>query len=302
MLCRLGNEERYKDRRKDPNDMELDAAEGEDDKAIRYTAAEWEEWNSSADDTLLARMQAQKDELEQQMDYLGKGGGKGGKSGGGNGKPTPGGKGGEGGARIAYGSRDAKGELICAWCGISGHIKKECKKLAKHKTDMDAERAKKGQAPFVPRGAAGSKTGLGSLEREQDWDVEVLGLTGDRDIAALTAEEMEDRLKIEDFADYDIEPDSEDESDYVEEIAERSIDVSEEAFTPVPMRRRGRFGSAYRASTCASACCTESSDSFSSSDKNVPIDRNTPMAELFARAARMQAPKIPISADEPKIQ
>ena len=39
MLCGVGNEERYKDRCKDPNDMELDAAEKEDDGLSGLTIA-----------------------------------------------------------------------------------------------------------------------------------------------------------------------------------------------------------------------------------------------------------------------
>ena len=72
MLCGVGNEERYKDRRKDPNDMVLDAAEKEDDdQDVKYSAAEWAQWTASEDDDMLSKMQAQKDEIERQMDYLG---------------------------------------------------------------------------------------------------------------------------------------------------------------------------------------------------------------------------------------
>ena len=89
-----------------------------------YTAAEWAQWEYG--------------EAEAPLDWVGKGG-KRGQGQGKGGKEGPKGKGGKG---------------TCHWCGLTGHVKADCRAFAKWKADKDEERRKAGLPPFKPRGVA----------------------------------------------------------------------------------------------------------------------------------------------------
>ena len=168
-LIDLGNKERNKDA-KNPDDMVVDPCgrdheEHEGEK--EYDDAAWAEYTANRAEELTAKKQA----LEEELDWMGnKGAGKG-----------KGGKGkGKGGKFIP--STGEGGQMICNWCQKEGHLKKDCRDLAKYKADKDAERARKGDhSPYEykPRNpTAAPQRGLKSLERE-DWEEEeVAGITG----------------------------------------------------------------------------------------------------------------------------
>ena len=166
-LIDLGNKERNKDT-KNPDDMVVDPC-GKEEEEREYDDAAWAEYAANRAEEISVKQRA----LEEELDWMGSKGtgkGKGGK-----------GKGGKFVPRTGKG-----GQVICNWCGKEGHIKKDCKDLAKYKTDKDAERAKKGDhSPYEykPKNpTAAPQRGLKSLERE-DWEEEeVAGLTGCNDV------------------------------------------------------------------------------------------------------------------------
>ena len=145
---------------------ELQAADDEDyGENQEYTEAEWLDWETH---------------LQEELNYLGprQKGGKGGKSRKGDRRKGKG-KGREGGG--GKGKGDGSG---CTWCGDPDHWRADCEKLKKHKSDMDADRKKRGLPAFVPRPRS-----VNSLEPEErrkvtednDEDYEVTGLMCDSD-------------------------------------------------------------------------------------------------------------------------
>ena len=203
----IGVQERYNERRS-PDDMDCDAMEKITQKM--YEGAEPPDTSAMSHQQLREYVdllqQAHKDwnddEQEQEdVDWLGKGGkgkGKGkGKTGGGQYRRPGKGGGGAGGSTSAApvpkqpvekGAEDVQ----CTWCEQWGHFRRDCKALTKYKADKDAERAKKGDhSPYVPpqRGARGPTRGAGSLD--EDYEEEVVGITGaDEDADGVDDEEV----------------------------------------------------------------------------------------------------------------
>ena len=98
----FANEHRLMEGRK-PTDMDVDSAEQQQSGTLKYTAEEWEAWQTV------------------ELDYMGKG--KGGK---GKGK----GKGGKGGGGGKGKGKDGKETRICHWCQKPGHLIAECRAKA----------------------------------------------------------------------------------------------------------------------------------------------------------------------------
>ena len=231
-LLAIGNEERYMSNRLGPNDMETDNLERnrywDDPEAItpkmyegaepqrehqrerEYSEAEWSEWQSY---------------IEQEIDYLGKSGkggkgGKGSKGYGGGGK----GYGAKGGSQSYKGRDDWKPQdakdVICLWCHVKGHFRKDCKELAAYKIKRDAERAAKGDhSVYVnPRAGKGQSPVRGAGSLDDDYTEEVVGLMGDIDAAALdeVTDTAQNKLlqEIEDFEEADDDKDIQDEDDW----------------------------------------------------------------------------------------
>ena len=234
-LLAIGNEERYMSNRLGPNDMETDNLEKirywDDPEAItakmyegaepqgghqrerEYSEAEWIEWQSY---------------IEQEIDYLGKSGkgGKGGKSGKGYGGKGYGGGGkgygAKGGSQSGKGRDDWKPQdakdVICLWCHVKGHFRKDCKELAAYKLKRDAERAAKGDhSVYVnPRAGKGQGPSRGAGSLDDDYTEEVVGLMGD--IEADSLDEIADQKKllqeIEDFEEADDDKNIQEEDDW----------------------------------------------------------------------------------------
>ena len=98
-------------------------------------------------------------------------------------------------------------------------MKKDCKKLAKFKSEADAERARKGLPPFVPRAPRRSAGCLDPESAMADWLEDVQGITGDdEDIDVLTPDRELHFKEFGDFEDYESESegDSNDGDDYDE--------------------------------------------------------------------------------------
>ena len=173
---------------------EAEAADYSEDK--EYTEAEWLDWESH---------------LQEELNWLGarnKGGknGKGGKGRRGDRRKGKG-KGREGGG--GKGKGDGSG---CTWCGDPDHWRADCEKLKKHKSDMDADRKKRGLPAFVPRPR--SAFSLDAEERrnvadDNDEDYEVTGLMcdSDGDCDCLDMGSRENTFRI--FGDFPGEPDYE---------------------------------------------------------------------------------------------
>ena len=103
-------------------------------------------------------------------------------------------------------------DVICFWCRIKGHFRKNCNELAAYKIKRDTERAAKGDhSVYVnPRAgnAQGPTRGAGSLD--DDYTEEVVGLTGDTDADALDEIDRGKLLQeIEDFEEVDDDEDIE---------------------------------------------------------------------------------------------
>ena len=133
-LIDLGNKERNTNS-KNPDDMVVDPCgrdREEQEGEGEYDDDAWAEYAASRAEELNIKKQA----LEEEFDWMGSKGagkGKGGKGKGGKGK---------GGKFTPITGKG--GQTICNWCGKEGHIKQDCKDLAKYKSDKDAERARKG--------------------------------------------------------------------------------------------------------------------------------------------------------------
>ena len=75
----------------------------------------------------------------------------------------------------------------CTWCGDLNHWRADCEKLKKHKSDMDADRKKRGLPAFVPqpRGVNSLDPEDRNLDRQNvdddSGDYEVTGLTCESD-------------------------------------------------------------------------------------------------------------------------
>ena len=151
-LIIFANELKYEmGRGKGPSPMDVDAL------ARGQGGGEDDDWPEDPDykDYTPEEMQAYAEECQAYIDWVGKGGkkGKGGK--GGKGK---GGKGGKG-----------KGQGTCHWCGEAGHVKADCRKLAKYKKDKDEERVKKGLPPWKDRPADSLDGGQSEAEMPDDY-------------------------------------------------------------------------------------------------------------------------------------
>ena len=142
MLIEMAGERIYEfNRSRGKDDMDVDPVDLDE---AEYSEKEWEEWNSQ-----------RQSELEEELSWLGtKGKGKGSK--GNKGK----GKGGKASAP-AGGKGGSSFEGNCLWCHKYGHQKKDCREFDAWKKKKDDERAKRGEAPFVPKAKG---PGLGSFE------------------------------------------------------------------------------------------------------------------------------------------
>lgn len=182
-LMELAGEKAYDQAQKssaDPMDLSLVNAEE------KYSASEWEEFMKERSPT-----QADWDEWEADLDYLGKGKGK---------------------------ARKGKGKgKGCHWCGKEGHEKATCQEFAAWKKKKDEERAAKGLPPYVPKGSGRGNGGksdkpLKSLDAEDakqktgalDLDYVGFGMldaasdAGSEDINALDVNHQE-----EEYEDYE---------------------------------------------------------------------------------------------------
>ena len=138
-LMELAGEKQYDQAQKSSSDpMDLSLVNAEE----KYSASEWEEFMKERYPT-----QAEWDEWEADLDYLGGGKGKG---------------------KARKGKGKGKG---CHWCGKEGHEKAACQEFAAWKKKKDEERAAKGLPPYVPKGAGRGNGGksdkpLKSLDAE----------------------------------------------------------------------------------------------------------------------------------------
>ena len=295
-LISIGNEERYMSSRHRGDDMDVDQLTPEqqkisdnlearmkgflmpserqgEDAEPEYSDAEWRAYH--------AEKIAEASGATEQVDWLGKGKGKG-KSGKSFGNQSKGGgwqaSSGSGGKNTGGQSGASASEVVCLWCNEKGHVRRDCKQLAQYKKDKDAARAKLGDhSPFVPRRKSPSR-GANSLDLDYgrgDYLEEVVGLTDDdEDCSSLDEEFTLGTLK--NFEDYEAEDDdSDDGSDYLCEM------TSEQP---------GQFGKGadvnYRAMNQHPGVESEEETIVtpprSTSGSRTTIDRNTPMADILS--------------------
>lgn len=141
MLIEMAGERIYEfNRSRGKDDMDVDPVDPDDEP--EYNEKEWEEWTAQC-----------QTEIEEELNWLGaKGKGKGNKGNKGKGKGKP-----------STGKGGPSFEGNCLWCHKYGHQKKDCREFDAWKKKKDEERAKRGEAPFVPKTKA---PGLGSFEPE----------------------------------------------------------------------------------------------------------------------------------------